>query len=174
MSERTVAKGIISKKSHRLFNENYSQFEDYIQLDVAVYQGCSGGPLLSFAGKMIGLICMRLTDGDTGMPIMSCSLAIPVNIISSKVDKFKQTFYEKKNGKLCVSCGWHNFDSNYCERCGSSLSKVTERSIGDNLQNKKSRVEIYDMCPICKSVPKKKAVYCHNCGASLIQKWGEK
>jgi S1-C subfamily serine protease len=167
-SERTVTKGIIGKTKYRFFNQ------DYIQFDAAIYPGNSGGPLLNAEGKMIGLICSVLTIGDGGMLIASGSLAIPINVISAKVAKFKQIGYDKKNGKLCIFCEWHNFEDTFCERCGANLAKVKEFNISDKLPYKNISGDRYDECPNCKSVPKAKSLYCHNCGTSLIKNEGRK
>ena len=50
--ENTVTSGIISAKSRSLPNENYMPF---IQTDVPVNPGNSGGPLFNLQGEVIGI-----------------------------------------------------------------------------------------------------------------------
>ncbi|MEO8136664.1 MAG: DegQ family serine endoprotease [Betaproteobacteria bacterium] len=72
--ENTVTAGIVSAKSRALPNETYVPF---LQTDVAVNPGNSGGPLINTAGEVIGInsqIFSR-TGGYQGM-----SFAIPIDV----------------------------------------------------------------------------------------------
>lgn len=72
--ERSVTAGIVSAKSRNLPNENLVPF---IQTDVAVNPGNSGGPLFSMAGEVIGINSQiySTTGGYMGM-----SFAIPIDV----------------------------------------------------------------------------------------------
>jgi serine protease Do len=71
--DNTVTSGIISAKSRSLPNENYTPF---IQTDVPVNPGNSGGPLFNLEGEVIGINSMiySQTGGFQGL-----SFAIPIN-----------------------------------------------------------------------------------------------
>ncbi|BBU26737.1 serine protease [Burkholderia sp. THE68] len=71
--DNTVTSGIISAKSRALPNENYTPF---IQTDVPVNPGNSGGPLFNLQGEVIGINSMiySQTGGFQGL-----SFAIPIN-----------------------------------------------------------------------------------------------
>lgn len=71
--DNTVTSGIISAKSRSLPNENYTPF---IQTDVPVNPGNSGGPLFNLQGEVIGINSMiySQTGGFQGL-----SFAIPIN-----------------------------------------------------------------------------------------------
>jgi serine protease Do len=71
--DNTVTSGIISAKSRALPNENYTPF---IQTDVPVNPGNSGGPLFNLQGEVIGIDSMiySQTGGFQGL-----SFAIPIN-----------------------------------------------------------------------------------------------
>ena len=72
--ENSVTSGIVSAKSRSLPDESYVPF---IQTDVAVNPGSSGGPLLNLRGEVIGInsqIYSR-TGGYMGL-----SFAIPINV----------------------------------------------------------------------------------------------
>ncbi|MEZ2349764.1 DegQ family serine endoprotease [Caballeronia sp. RCC_10] len=71
--DNTVTSGIISAKSRTLPNENYTPF---IQTDVPVNPGNSGGPLFNLQGEVIGINSMiySQTGGFQGL-----SFAIPIN-----------------------------------------------------------------------------------------------
>ncbi|KAF1010280.1 MAG: DegQ family serine endoprotease [Burkholderia sp.] len=71
--DNTVTSGIISAKSRALPDENYTPF---IQTDVPVNPGNSGGPLLNLQGEVIGInsLIYSQTGGFQGL-----SFALPIN-----------------------------------------------------------------------------------------------
>ena len=71
--DNTVTSGIISAKARSLPDENYTPF---IQTDVPVNPGNSGGPLFNLEGEVIGINSMiySQTGGFQGL-----SFAIPIN-----------------------------------------------------------------------------------------------
>ncbi|MDR1661799.1 MAG: DegQ family serine endoprotease [Azoarcus sp.] len=72
--EHTVTAGIISAKARRLPDENYVPF---IQTDVAVNPGNSGGPLFDLDGRVIG-INSQIYSRSGGF--MGISFAIPIDV----------------------------------------------------------------------------------------------
>lgn len=90
--EQTATQGIVSAVSRNLPNDNYVPF---IQTDVAVNPGNSGGPLFNLKGEVVGInsqIFSR-TGGYMGL-----SFAIPINLASHVAERLKV------NGK--VDRGW--------------------------------------------------------------------
>ena len=82
--ENTVTAGIVSAKHRALPSENYVPF---IQTDVAVNPGNSGGPLFNMAGEVVGInsqIYSR-TGGYMGL-----SLAIPIDAAMKIKDELVQ------------------------------------------------------------------------------------
>ncbi|MGR9090309.1 MAG: DegQ family serine endoprotease [Gammaproteobacteria bacterium] len=80
---QTATQGIVSAVSRSLPNDNYVPF---IQTDVAVNPGNSGGPLFNLDGEVIGInsqIFSR-TGGYMGL-----SFAIPINLATSIADELK-------------------------------------------------------------------------------------
>jgi serine protease Do len=77
----TVTSGIISAKSRALPNETYVPF---LQTDVAVNPGNSGGPLFNMAGEVIGINSQIFsqTGGYQGL-----SFAIPIDVASMVKDQ---------------------------------------------------------------------------------------
>jgi len=78
--ENTATAGIVSAKSRTLPDDNYVPF---IQTDVAVNPGNSGGPLFNMSGEVIGINSQiySQTGGYQGL-----SFAIPINI-ATKVER---------------------------------------------------------------------------------------
>ncbi|MBM3356975.1 MAG: DegQ family serine endoprotease [Betaproteobacteria bacterium] len=72
--EQTVTKGIVSAKGRSLPQENYVPF---IQTDVAVNPGNSGGPLFNLRGEVIG-INSQIYSRTGGF--MGLSFAIPIDV----------------------------------------------------------------------------------------------
>lgn len=99
--ENSITAGIVSAKGRSLPDENYVPF---IQTDVAVNPGNSGGPLFNLKGQVVGInsqIFSR-TGGYMGL-----SFAIPIDVAMNISDQLR------KNGK--VSRG----------RLGISIQEVT-------------------------------------------------
>jgi len=121
----TATQGIVSAVSRSLPDENYVPF---IQTDVAVNPGNSGGPLFDTGGQVVG-VNSQIYSRSGGY--MGLSFAIPVNVVKSVVDQLKQNGY--------VSRGWlgvliQNVDLQLAESfgldrpVGALVSKVTQNS----------------------------------------------
>ncbi len=72
--ENSVTAGVISARARSLPGEGYIPF---LQTDVAVNPGNSGGPLFNLAGEVIG-INSQIYSGSGGY--MGISFAIPINV----------------------------------------------------------------------------------------------
>ncbi len=94
--DNTVTSGIISAKSRALPNENYTPF---IQTDVPVNPGNSGGPLFNLQGEVIGINSMiySQTGGFQGL-----SFAIPINEAIKVKDALVKTGHVDR-GRLGVT-----------------------------------------------------------------------
>lgn len=94
--DNTVTSGIISAKSRSLPNENYTPF---IQTDVPVNPGNSGGPLFNLQGEVIGINSMiySQTGGFQGL-----SFAIPINEAMKVKDELVRTGHVSR-GRIGVS-----------------------------------------------------------------------
>ncbi|MEX3556210.1 MAG: Do family serine endopeptidase, partial [Burkholderia gladioli] len=94
--DNTVTSGIISAKSRALPDENYTPF---IQTDVPVNPGNSGGPLFNLQGEVIGINSMIFsqTGGFQGL-----SFAIPINEAIKVKDELVKTGHVSR-GRLGVA-----------------------------------------------------------------------
>ncbi len=81
--EQTATQGIVSAVSRSLPNDNYVPF---IQTDVAVNPGNSGGPLFNLKGEVIG-INSQIFSGTGGY--MGLSFAVPINLASNIAEQLK-------------------------------------------------------------------------------------
>ena len=80
----TVTKGIIAGKN-RLVGSSSIMLEA-IQIDAAINEGNSGGPLLNINGQVIGVNSMKIaSDKIEGM-----GFAIPINTVMSYVDRLEK------------------------------------------------------------------------------------
>ena len=94
--ENSVTAGIISAKARALPDENYVPF---LQTDVAVNPGNSGGPLLNVNGEVIG-INSQIYSRTGGY--MGVSFAIPIEV-AMKVKDDLQKFGKVSRGRLGVT-----------------------------------------------------------------------
>jgi serine protease Do len=94
--DNTVTSGIISAKSRSLPDENYTPF---IQTDVPVNPGNSGGPLFNLNGEVIGINSMiySQTGGFQGL-----SFAIPISEAMKVKDELVTTGHVSR-GRLGVA-----------------------------------------------------------------------
>ena len=69
-----MTKGIISSKNRIISGHHY------IQIDAAVNEGNSGGPLLDSNGNVLGVITLKLTDAE------GIGLATPITVVSDWLD----------------------------------------------------------------------------------------
>jgi len=91
--DHSVTAGIVSAKGRSLSNDN--SYIPFIQTDVAINMGNSGGPLFNLDGEVIGVnsVIYSKTGGFMGL-----SFSIPVDLMKSVIDQLKA------DGK--VSRGW--------------------------------------------------------------------
>ncbi|VFM99291.1 MAG: serine protease Do [Candidatus Kentron sp. G] len=88
----SVTAGIVSAKGRNLPRENYVPF---IQTDVAMNPGNSGGPLFNLDGKVIG-VNAQIFSRSGGF--MGLSFAIPIDVAMDVVDQIRERGH--------VSWGW--------------------------------------------------------------------
>lgn len=85
--EFSAAAGIVSAKG-RAVPGNQTNYVSFIQTDVAINQGNSGGPLFNLAGEVIGINSQILSSsgGSNGI-----SFAIPSNVAMNVVEQLRET-----------------------------------------------------------------------------------
>jgi serine protease Do len=88
--EYTATQGIVSALSRSLPDDTYVPF---IQTDVAVNPGNSGGPLFDLDGKVVGINSQIYSQ--TG-GYMGLSFAIPVNLATQVADQLRTSGYVKR------------------------------------------------------------------------------
>jgi serine protease Do len=81
--EQTVTKGIISAKGRPLGGQQYIP---YLQSDVPINRGNSGGPLINMDGKVIGVNTLILSN--TG-GYMGLSFSVPIDVAMSVANQLK-------------------------------------------------------------------------------------
>ncbi len=91
----SVAAGIISARNRNISHGNY---DDFIQTDVAINKGNSGGPLFNMEGEVIGVNTAILSP--TGYSV-GISFSVPSELASSIVDQLRE-FGETRRGYLGV------------------------------------------------------------------------
>ncbi|MCU0708206.1 MAG: trypsin-like peptidase domain-containing protein [Pirellula sp.] len=86
--ERTMSTGIISSLNRQITSKTRRQIRSIIQIDAALNQGNSGGPLLNARGELIGMnTAIATRSGDNA----GIGFAIPVNTMSRVVPQLIAT-----------------------------------------------------------------------------------
>ena len=91
----SVAAGIISARNRDI---SHGSYDDFIQTDVAINKGNSGGPLFNMAGEVVGVNTAILSP--TGYSV-GISFSVPADLASSVVDQLRE-FGETRRGYLGV------------------------------------------------------------------------
>jgi serine protease Do len=96
--DQTVTAGIVSAKGR---SNNAQQYVPFIQTDVAINQGNSGGPLLNMDGEVVGINSWILSasGGYIGL-----SFAIPIEVAASTIEQLRNTGRVQR-GLLGVTIG---------------------------------------------------------------------
>ena len=79
----TLSTGLVSGLERRLFGE----FQEYIQTDLTVGCGSSGGPLFNLAGEVVGINTLIITRMEITSGI---TLSIPINNIQEGLGRLKE------------------------------------------------------------------------------------
>ena len=100
--ERTMTVGIVSSLGRSLRSKSGRKMKGIIQIDAALNQGNSGGPLLDSQGKVIGMntAIATLTGENTGV-----GFSVPVNTIKNVVPQLLQ-FGEVQRASLGIDFYW--------------------------------------------------------------------
>ncbi len=83
--EQTVTAGIVSAKGR---SNNSQQYVPFIQTDVAINRGNSGGPLLNMEGEVVGINSWILS-GSGGY--MGLSFSIPIETAANSIQQLRTT-----------------------------------------------------------------------------------
>lgn len=82
--EQSVTAGIVSAKGR---STNQQQYVPFIQTDVAINRGNSGGPLLNLDGEVVGINSWILSSGGG---YMGLSFSIPIETASTAVSQLRE------------------------------------------------------------------------------------
>lgn len=100
--ERTMTVGIVSSLGRSLRSDNGRLIKNVIQIDAALNQGNSGGPLLDSDGSLVGMntAIATLTGENTGV-----GFAVPVNTIRRVIPQLLE-FGEVRRATLGIDLFW--------------------------------------------------------------------
>ena len=121
----SVAAGIISARNRQI---NHGAYDDFIQTDVAINRGNSGGPLFNMDGDVIGVntAIVSPTGGSVGI-----SFSRPADLAESVVGQLRE-YGETRRGRLGVNV--QEVDRNLAksyrldEPKGAIITRVTDDS----------------------------------------------
>ncbi len=121
----SVAAGIVSARNRQI---NHGAYDDFIQTDVAINRGNSGGPLFNMDGDVIGVntAIISPTGGSVGI-----SFSIPADLANSVVGQLRR-YGETRRGRLGVNV--QEVDKNLAKSyrldkpMGAIITRVTEDS----------------------------------------------
>ncbi len=123
---QTVTSGIISGLGRS--GLNIENIENFIQTDAAINSGNSGGALIDFNGKLIGINTAILGPNGGNIGI---GFAIPVNMVKNVISQI-QEFGEVKRGQLGITGSALTADLaknfGYNQTAGAFVNEVLDKS----------------------------------------------
>lgn len=81
--QATLTVGVVSAKSRN--NLDIARYEDFIQTDVAINRGNSGGPLITLDGEVVGINTAIATNASAGY--VGIGFAIPSDMVKHVMDE---------------------------------------------------------------------------------------
>ena len=89
----SVSSGIVSAVGRSVSSIGMQQYQDFIQVDAAINQGNSGGPLTNCLGEVIGMNTAIIASPNSrgGGNFAGIGLAIPIEMIESVVDQILES-----------------------------------------------------------------------------------
>ncbi len=85
--DHSVTAGVVSAKGRSLPGDDNQRYVPYLQTDVAINPGSSGGPLFNVKGEVIGINAQILTESGA---YNGLSFSIPINYALQVVEQLKQ------------------------------------------------------------------------------------
>lgn len=133
----------------------------YIQTDVAMNPGNSGGPIIDPHGQVVGMSTWGFHDAQ------NLNFAVPGDVIRAASQSLLDQFDTLHTRRLCVVCGESNAaTAAYCLRCGQSFSRLpTEAVLRPHNSSEPRSTPPPVACAVCGSPPASGAAYCPVCGA---------
>lgn len=131
--ERTMTVGIVSSLGRSLQSKTKRMIKDVIQIDAALNQGNSGGPLLDNQGTVIGMntAIATLTGQNTGV-----GFAVPVNTIKRIIPQLLE-FGEVLRGTMGIDMFFQTNDG-----AGLGIGRVIEGGPADRAGLQGLKVEL--------------------------------
>lgn len=132
--ERTMSTGIISSLNRQITSKTDRQIRSIIQIDAALNQGNSGGPLLNSLGELIGMnTAIATRSGDNAgigfaIPVNTMSRVVPQLIATGKVARPTigiRKVFETEKGLLVVSIT----PGGPAEKAGLQGSRIERRRV---------------------------------------------
>lgn len=121
----SVAAGIISARNRQI---NHGNYDDFIQTDVAINKGNSGGPLFNMSGEVIGVNTAILSP--TGYSV-GISFSIPADLAQSVLKQLRE-FGETRRGSLGVSVQAVDKDLAASARLAGPTGAIVTRVVKDS------------------------------------------
>jgi len=122
----TVTAGIVSARNR---NINQGSYDDFIQTDVAINKGNSGGPLFNMAGDVIGVntAIISPTGGSVGI-----SFSVSADLASGVVDQLIE-YGETRRSRLGVRVSPQKLSADLAEGYGldKPMGAIVSRVVDD-------------------------------------------
>jgi len=137
----------------------------FLQLNLSINWGNSGGPILSSTGFVLGVAVQIVLTNDGNRRIEGISRAIPLSAVIAFLDGIPPLTQETLNANhYCFSCGRFVSNSKYCPNCGWIAAEASEKKVKRTANNISKSTST---CPACGQNKTTDAPYCNRCGSRI-------
>jgi len=156
----SLTKGIVSAVTD--MNEQNLPF---LQANISINFGNSGGPLFSANGTVVGMV--REFRNVNGERIEGLCWAIPAEAIVSFIAKIPSLDGDISHLHYCSVCGSLAARAKYCLNCGIPVEPQEKPSANESSIHPSKPRSKKTVCPTCKASNHTDVRYCHQCGVDL-------
>src|ERR1051326_6330367 len=93
----SISRGVLSAVKRNITVDDV-EYKDLVQTDAAINPGNSGGPVVDLSGRLVGIASAKMAFMPQGVPTQGLGFAIPADVVSHTVNRFKQV--AMKQGEL--------------------------------------------------------------------------
>lgn len=138
----------------------------FLQLNLSINWGNSGGPILSNTGFVVGVAVQLVLTSDGNRRIEGLSRAIPLSAVIAFLDGIPSLTQETlESYHYCISCGRFVSNSKYCLYCGFNVAEPSEKKRIEQSATNISKST--SACPACGLNKTTDVPYCTRCGSRI-------
>lgn len=132
----------------------------FLQANISLNWGNSGGPLLSCDGAVVG-VATRINITPDNRRLEGIVFAVPADILLEFINRVPDLSKGISHLLYCPICGYLGARGKYCTHCGSPAASDQQKAVYQGPSSSSG------LCPVCEACNPFDTHYCKTCGARL-------